>query len=64
MAQWDGRVFYFRPGHETFPIYHHPQVMKVIFNAVFWAAPAGGPTATWGETPESLELIVHLGTAS
>ncbi|HEX7346202.1 MAG TPA: ThuA domain-containing protein, partial [Candidatus Limnocylindrales bacterium] len=37
-----GRVFYFRPGHETHPTYHHPAVRRVIANAVRWAAsPAG-----------------------
>lgn len=34
-----GRVFYFRPGHETLPTYHHPGVQRVIANAVRWAAP-------------------------
>jgi trehalose utilization protein len=34
-----GRVFYFRPGHETYPIYHDKNVMKVIANAVRWANP-------------------------
>ena len=34
-----GRVFYFRPGHETFPIYNDKNVMKVIANAVRWANP-------------------------
>lgn len=34
-----GRVFYFKPGHESFPIYHNEYVMKVIYNAVRWAAP-------------------------
>jgi len=34
-----GNVFYFRPGHETNPTYHIPQVQKVISNAVKWAAP-------------------------
>ena len=34
-----GKVFYFRPGHETNPTYHHPQIQKVISNAVKWAAP-------------------------
>ncbi|NJL26997.1 MAG: trehalose utilization protein ThuA [Thermoanaerobaculia bacterium] len=34
-----GRVFYFRPGHETHPTYHHPQVRRVIANAVRWCAP-------------------------
>jgi trehalose utilization protein len=34
-----GRIFYFRPGHETFPIYHQKEVQRVIGNAVRWAAP-------------------------
>jgi trehalose utilization protein len=34
-----GKVFYFRPGHETYPTYHHPQVQQVIANAVRWARP-------------------------
>ena len=32
-----GKVFYFRPGHETYPTYHHPQVRLVLANAVRWA---------------------------
>ena len=36
-----GKVFYFRPGHETFPTYHHAQVQKVISNGVKWCAPDG-----------------------
>jgi trehalose utilization protein len=39
-----GRIFYFRPGHETFPTYHNPNVQKVIENAVRWAAPTIPPT--------------------
>ena len=34
-----GRIFYFRPGHETYPIYHNEQIQKVITNAVRWAKP-------------------------
>ena len=34
-----GKVFYFRPGHETNPTYHVPQIQKIITNAVNWAAP-------------------------
>lgn len=34
-----GKIFYFRPGHETYPIYHNEQIMKVIENAVLWSAP-------------------------
>jgi trehalose utilization protein len=36
-----GRVFYFRPGHETFPTYHDANVQRVIANAVDWARPRG-----------------------
>jgi trehalose utilization protein len=31
-----GRIFYFRPGHETFPTYYLPQVRQVIANGVRW----------------------------
>lgn len=34
----NGRVFYFRPGHETFPIFHDVNVRRVLVNAVRWAA--------------------------
>ncbi|WGF87971.1 ThuA domain-containing protein [Marinivivus vitaminiproducens] len=34
-----GRIFYFRPGHETFPTYHDATVQKVIANGIRWAAP-------------------------
>ena len=36
-----GKVFYFRPGHETYPIFKDPTVLRVITNAVRWAAPTG-----------------------
>ena len=35
-----GRIFYFRPGHETFPTYHDATVQRVIVNATRWVAPA------------------------
>jgi trehalose utilization protein len=34
-----GRVVYFRPGHETFPIFHQPEVQQVVTNCVLWVAP-------------------------
>ncbi|WP_428936728.1 ThuA domain-containing protein [Fontivita pretiosa] len=44
-----GRVVYFRPGHETFPTYHDPNVLKVIENAVRWAAATpGAATPSFG----------------
>ena len=36
-----GKVFYFRPGHETYPIFYDPNVKLVLKNAVKWAAPEG-----------------------
>ena len=33
-----GRVFYFRPGHETYPTYFDPNVRRVLHNAVLWVA--------------------------
>ncbi len=41
-ATWQrghGKVFYFRPGHETYPSYHQAEVQTVIANAVRWARP-------------------------
>lgn len=35
-----GKIFYFRPGHETYPTYYHPIVRRVISNGVKWAAPS------------------------
>jgi trehalose utilization protein len=32
-----GRVFYFRPGHETYPIYNQEVPLQIIVNAVRWA---------------------------
>lgn len=32
-----GNIFYFRPGHETYPTYHDATVGRVIRNAVNWA---------------------------
>ena len=32
-----GRVFYFSPGHETYPVYEQPEIQRVLANAVLWA---------------------------
>jgi len=36
-----GRVFYFRPGHESVPTYFDSNVRRVLHNAVCWAAKRG-----------------------
>ncbi|GAA0265820.1 ThuA domain-containing protein [Halobacterium noricense] len=43
-----GRIFYFRPGHETYPTYYDEMVQQVIKNAVEWAAPEGVVDETFG----------------
>jgi len=49
-----GKIFYFRPGHETFPTYYQKEVLQVITNGVKWAAPTSAPSITFGNSP-SLE---------
>lgn len=52
-----GKVFYFRPGHETYPTYYQPEVLRVIANGVRWAAPAAGPAVKFGHHPQPLESL-------
>lgn len=33
-----GRIFYFSPGDQEYPVYHQPQIQRVIANAVGWVA--------------------------
>lgn len=46
-----GRIFYFRPGHESYPTYHKVEVLRVIVNAALWAAPNGNPAPVRGNYP-------------
>ena len=53
-----GKIFYFRPGDQEYPIYHQEEVKRVILNAVRWARPQNGkepPTIT--NVREPLEKI-------
>jgi len=34
-----GRIFYFSPGDQDYPVYHHPAIKRVLANAARWAAP-------------------------
>lgn len=45
-----GKIFYFRPGHETYPIFHQKEVQHIIANGVRWAAPSGGPKFEYSQT--------------
>jgi len=43
----NGRIFYFSPGDELYPVYYHPDVRHVLANAVLWAHnPAPSPAVT------------------
>jgi trehalose utilization protein len=37
-----GKIFYFSPGDQEYPVYFHPQVRRVLANGVRWAAPIAG----------------------
>ena len=43
-----GKVFYFRQGHETYPIYHQPEIQQVTAHSVRWSAPVDGPVPQFG----------------
>ncbi len=36
-----GKIFYFRPGHETYPIYYQDEIQRVLAQAAVWAVPSG-----------------------
>lgn len=55
-----GRVFYFQPGHESYPIYYQKEVLQVIGNAVLWAKTNPGSTPGFGWVAEPLEDIKPL----
>lgn len=59
-----GRVVYFRPGHETYPTYHHPEVQRVIANAARYAANRfRRDDSASPNTPVALESVPHAGKA-
>ena len=50
-----GRIFYFSPGHEVYPIYHDANVQSVLRNAVRWAA---NPAPAWKEITKAPNVPV------
>jgi trehalose utilization protein len=52
-----GKIFYFRPGHESLPTYYDANVLKVIYNGVLWAAPSGLAKVTFGHKPVPIESV-------
>ncbi len=47
-----GKIFYFRPGHESYPMYYRDDIRLVIANAVNWAKPTSNPRIERGNVPE------------
>ena len=58
-----GRIFYFSPGHETYPIYHDALIQRVIYNAIHWAQPQGSKADVPHHVPveQACEKIVARG---
>ncbi|GAA0785868.1 trehalose utilization protein ThuA [Roseibium denhamense] len=58
-----GNIFYFRPGHETYPTYYNPNVQTVLKNGVKWAFnplariadPNAAPNVPVEQAPEKIE---------
>lgn len=51
-----GKVFYFRPGHETYPTFYRDDIALILKNAVEWANPGSITKPTFGHfktPPES-----------
>src|SRR5699024_681074 len=44
----NGKIFYFHPGHETYPSYYNEKVQQVIKNAINWSAPIDTARPTYG----------------
>jgi trehalose utilization protein len=53
----NGSIFYFRPGHETYPTYHDANVRRVIANAAEWARPRGAWVDSCPNVTQSAERI-------
>lgn len=53
----NGKVFYFRPGHETYPTYYNKDIQRVIVNAVKWAQPVDRNRPVYGNA-QPLEKIL------
>lgn len=52
-----GKIFYFRPGHETYPTYHNKDILQVISNAIDWAAPVDSADPIYGQIKVPLEKL-------
>lgn len=35
-----GKIFYFQPGHEEYPVYFQKEIQQIIKNGIYWCSPA------------------------
>lgn len=52
-----GKIFYFQPGHEAYPIYFNPYIQKIINNAVEWASPTARLQSQGCPNPKPLGAV-------
>lgn len=50
-----GKIFYFRPGHESVPTYHNPEIQKVLINAAGYVASTKSNSYKYGWVPPVIE---------
>jgi trehalose utilization protein len=55
-SRGQGKIFYFRPGHETYPTYYHKDIVKIIANGIHWSANERGANPSFGNV-KPLETI-------
>jgi trehalose utilization protein len=56
----NGKVFYFRPGHETYPTYYNKDIQRVIVNAVKWALPVQRNRPVYGNAHPLEKIAVKV----
>ncbi|MGL5381343.1 ThuA domain-containing protein [Clostridium sp.] len=44
----NGKIFYFQPGHESYPTFYNEKIQRVIKNSVKWCAPTKNAYPTYG----------------
>ena len=47
-----GKVFYFSPGDQDYPVYHQEEIQRVLANGVRWAAAQGSVALPVVSNPE------------
>lgn len=55
-----GKIFYFQPGHEEYPIYYDANVQQVIKNAVRWATPVNRLKESYDCVEQKTPLVQEL----